>query len=143
MPEWLPHREPLSATLTRTIGIAVVAGGVVALATGHIARWPLFAVLMFWPSFGGHWIDLFFLNVVRSRLPSGRAVQQIARIAVWFVGGVVLLLGIQLTLRLLTQPPSQAWLTWVVAGGIFVAIEFVAHIGLSLRGKPSFYNGLG
>jgi hypothetical protein len=35
------------------------------------------------------------------------------------------------------------WLTWVGAGAAFVAIELVAHAGLHVRGRPSFYNGLG
>jgi hypothetical protein len=34
------------------------------------------------------------------------------------------------------------WLTWAVAGSAFVALEFIAHAGLRLRGRPSFYNGL-
>jgi hypothetical protein len=98
---------------------------------------------MLWPSFGGHWIDLLFLNVLRPRLPRARLVQTTARFAVWFLGGVVLALGLRLTAATLLGRVPLLWLTWVVAGVGFVAIELVAHVALQLRGRPSFYNGLG
>jgi fatty acid desaturase len=65
------------------------------------------------------------------------------RIAVWFVGGMLLALGARSTAALLLEHQSLAWLTWAMAGTVFVAIELVAHGVLHLRGRPSFYNGLG
>ena len=38
------------------------------------------------------------------------------------------------------RPP---WATWWVAGFAFIGIELVAHLGLQLRGRPSFFNGRG
>ena len=143
MADWRPYREPLRVTLTRTISIAIVAGAVVALRSGGIRRWPLLSLLMLWPAFGGHWIDLAFLNWLRPRLPASRLIQVVARIAVWFVGGMALALGARLTATLLLEHRSLAWLTWATAGTVFVAIELVAHGALQLRGRPSFYNGLG
>jgi hypothetical protein len=36
------------------------------------------------------------------------------------------------------------WPAWWWLGGIaFIGIELVAHLVLQLRGRPSFYNGLG
>ena len=61
----------------------------------------------------------------------------------WFVGGMVLALGARLTGMLLLEHQSLAWLTSATAGTVFVAIELVAHGALHLRGRPSFYNGLG
>jgi fatty acid desaturase len=98
---------------------------------------------MLWPAFGGHWIDLAFLNWLRPRLPKSRPIQVVARITIWFVGGMVLALGVRLTAMLLSEDQPLAWLTWATAGTAFVAIELVAHAGLHLRGRPSFYNGLG
>src|SRR6185369_16862966 len=80
MADWQPYREPLRVTLTRTIGIAIVAGAIASSWLGGIRRWPILVVLMLWPAFGGHWVDLLFLNWLRPRLPSGRAVQVAARI---------------------------------------------------------------
>jgi len=143
MADWRPYREPLRVTLTRTISIAIVAGAVVASRSGGVRRWPLLSLLMLWPAFGGHWIDLAFLNWLRPTLPASRLVQVSARIAVWFVGGMVLALGARLTATLLAEHQPLAWLTWATAGTVFVAIELVAHAALQLRGRPSFYNGLG
>ena len=143
MADWRPYREPLRVTLTRTVSIAIVAGAVVASRSGGVRRWPLLSLLMLWPAFGGHWIDLAFLNWLRPRLRESRRIQVVARIAVWFVGGMALALGARLTATLLLEHRSLAWLTWATAGTVFVAIELVAHGALHLRGRPSFYNGLG
>ena len=140
---WQPYREPIRVTLTRTIGIAVVAGAVVAVSSGRFHLWPEISLVILWPSFGGHWIDLLFLNGLRPHLPPGRAVQRLARLAMWFAGGIVILAGAQLTARMLPERPRLDWLTWSIAGAVFVAIELTAHAVLYLRGRPSFYDGLG
>ena len=141
MTDWQPYREPLRATLTRTVGIAIVAGGVAALLTGRIRRWPELSLVMLWPSFGGHWIDLLFLNGIRPHLPSTPVVQRLARIAVWFAGGVVLAVGARLTAKLLLEWFRLSWLTWATAGALFIGVELVAHAALHLRSRPNFYDG--
>lgn len=143
MNDWQPYREPLRVTLTRTITIALLAGALAAPWLGGIRRWPSISLLMLWPSFGGHWIDLLFLNVLRPHLPHARAAQFIARLAIWFLGGIVLALGLRLTATLLLAHARLLSLTWVTAGVGFVVIELVAHAALQARGRPSFYNGLG
>jgi hypothetical protein len=140
---WQPYREPLRVTLIRTLSIALIAGALVSLGAGGLKRWPVLSLLILWPSFGGHWIDLLYLNGLRPRLPANRTIQCIARLAVWFGGGILLAVGVQLTLRLLVGRGPLVWLTWAIAGALFVAIELVAHAALHLRGRPSFYNGLG
>jgi hypothetical protein len=86
--QWQPYREPLRVTVLRTITIALVAGVLVARfwGNGHL-RWPVATLVMLWPSFGGHWVELWFLNWLRPRLSSARVVQVAARVGVWFVGG--------------------------------------------------------
>ena len=141
MSDWQPYREPFRATLTRTIGIAIVAGGIAAMLSGGIKRWPVLSLVMLWPSFGGHWIDLFFLNGIRPHLPTTPVVQRIARLAVWFAGGILLAAGARFTTRLLLERPRLGWLTWAIAGALFVGVELVAHAALHLRSRPSFYDG--
>jgi hypothetical protein len=46
--------EPLRVTLTRTVGIALIAGAALASQWGGLPRWPLTSLLMLWPSLGGH-----------------------------------------------------------------------------------------
>jgi len=143
MADWQPYREPLRVTLTRTFSIAVLAATVAAPWLGGFRRWPVLVVLMLWPSFGGHWVDLFFLNWLRPRLPVARSIQRVARIALWFAAGIVLAFGARMTGNLLLARPPMAWLPWAIAGTAFVAIELVAHAALHVRGRASFYNGLG
>src|SRR5437588_10154872 len=90
---WQPYREPLRTTLLRNTTIALIAGAVMSTRWGGISRWPIATLLALWPSLGGHFVELFFLNYLRPRLPVPRPVQVAARIAVCFVGGIVLALG--------------------------------------------------
>ena len=140
---WQPYREPLRTTLLRTVTIALIAGAVLARARGGMGRWPMFTILMLWPAFGGHWVDLWFLNWLRPRLDDARVVHIAARLGVWFVGGMLLALGMYLTARTLAHLRPVAWPSWWLAGLGFVGVELVAHLGLQLRGRPSFYNGRG
>ena len=145
MTEWQPFREPLRRTLTRTVGIAVVAGAVLAWSRGGLSQWPAASAVMLWPSFGGHWLELWFLNWLRPRLAGRRAVQVAARLAVWFVGGVVLAVGMWVTAAAVPglRPPRTAWWLVGLAGLAFVGVEMAAHVGLQLRGRPSLLNGRG
>ena len=92
-----PYREPLRTTILRTGMIAIVVGAVLASIWGGLARWPLFTLLALWVSFGGHWVEVWFLNWPRPRLSMARGVQVAARIGVWFVGGFVLAVGMGLS----------------------------------------------
>jgi len=140
---WQPHREPLAATLIRNGLIALIVGAVLAQRWGGLAHWPMAALLVLWPSLGGHWVEVWFLNWLRPRLPSTRAVQVCARIGVWFVGGIVLATGMSLTATVLAGFRPAQWPAWWLAGLGFIVIELVAHLVLQLRGQPSFYNGRG
>jgi hypothetical protein len=139
---WQPHREPLRTTLLRTAIIALVAGGVFALRSGGRIRWPLATLLFLWLSFGGHWVELWYLNWLRPRISVARYVQIMARVGTWFVGGTVLALGMALTARALGFRPAR-WPAWWLGGIAFIVLELVVHLALQLRGRPSFYNGRG
>ena len=140
---WQPFRETLRTTLTRTIGIAVIVGAVVALLSGGRVRWAVATLLFLWPSFGGHWVELWYLNWLRPRLSAARPVQIVARVAVWFVGGVALAFGMALTAKALSGFRPVRWPAWWVGGCAFIVLELVAQLVLHMRGRPSFYNGRG
>jgi hypothetical protein len=129
--------------MLRTGVIAIVVGAVLARFWGGLARWPLATVLVLWPSLGGHWVEIWFLNRLRPRLSIARASQVAARVGVWFVGGTGLAIGMGLTAMALAGLRPAHWPPWWVGGLSFIGIELVAHLVLQLRGRPSFYNGRG
>jgi hypothetical protein len=92
-----PYREPVRTTLLRTGLIAIAIGAALTLPRGDIVRWPAAVLIALWPALGGHFVELLFLNVLRPSLPATRGVQVAARLLVWFVGGVVLALGMYVT----------------------------------------------
>ena len=140
---WQPFREPLRATLTRTIGIALVGGAVLSRRWGGLAWWPLASVVVLWPSLGGHMLEIWFLNWLRPRLPHARGVQIAARLTTWFLGGVLLWFAMQLTVAITTGAPLAPRAAWWMGGVAFIGIELVAQLTLQLRGRPSFYDGRG
>jgi hypothetical protein len=140
---WQPYREPLRVTVVRTGVIALVIGAVLAWRWGGMARWPMATLLLLWPSFGGHWVEIWFLNRLRPRLPVARAVQVGARVGVWFVGGIILAVGMRLTAMALGGLRPVRWPAWWIGGLGFIGIELAVHLVLQLRGRPNFYNGRG
>ena len=134
-----PYREPLRTTILRTGTIAIVVGAVIARFWGGLARWPLATLLVLWFSFGGHWVEVWYLNWLRPRLPTARAMQIAARIATWFVGGVLLAACMSLTTMALAGFRLR-W-HWWLGGLAFIGLELLVHLFLQLRGRPGFYNG--
>jgi hypothetical protein len=139
--DWQPYDEPLRVTLLRTVTLAAVAGAIASRWWGGWPRWPILTMLMLWPSFGGHWIELWFLNWLRPRLSSARGVQVAARVGVWFAGGALIALAMRLTAAVITGMRPGALPAWWLGGLAFIAIELIAHLGLVARGRPNFYGG--
>ena len=143
MPSFQPFREPARTTLSRTGTIAIVVGGVIARFSGGLARWPFLTLLVLWPSLGGHWVEIWFLNWLRPRLPVARAIQVGGRVAVWFVGGMALMLGMELAATLLDRSRPTHWPALWLGGLAFIGVELLAHLALRLRRRPNFYDGRG
>ena len=145
MSRWQPFREPARVTILRTGLIAIVGGGVIA----RFSRvpWPFLTLLVLWPSLGGHWVEVWFLNWLRPRLPATRDMQVAARVLVWFVGGVGLMICRGLTATALDSSGRMRWPArwpaWWLGGLTFIGVELLAHLVLKLRGRPNFYDGRG
>ena len=138
-----PYKEPLRNTLVRTGAIALVVGAVLSLPYTGLSHWSIATLLALWPSLGGHWVELWFLNYLRPRLPVAPAVQVGVRLGLWFVGGIGLALGMRMTAMALAGSQRTDWPAWWLAGLAFIGIELAAHLALQLRGRPSFYNRRG
>jgi hypothetical protein len=133
-------QEPLRVTLLRNGLIGLVVGLVVARVQRQPASWAAWTAFALWFSFGGHWVELFFLNWVRPRLNSARGAQIAGRMVIWLVGGTVLMVGARITV-LFFSPSMRLPPSWL-GGPVLVCVELLAHALLQLRGRPNFYNGL-
>lgn len=133
--------------MLRTGSIAIVVGAVLARLrggpAGWLITWATATLPVLWPAFGGHWVEVWFLNRLRPRLPAARGVQAAARIGVWFAGGTGLAIGMGLTAMASARFRPSHWPAWWLGGFAFIGIELAAHLALQLRGRASFYNGRG
>ena len=127
----------------RTVTIALVAGTVVSLSSHGGVAWPLAVLVMLWPSLGGHFVELWYLNWLRPRLGAARGTHMAARVGAWFAGGALFVLCMTLTTRALAGGGAAQWPAWWIGGLGFIGIELVVHLGLLARRQPCFYDGRG
>jgi hypothetical protein len=139
---WSRMDEPFRLTLARNVAICVVVGVLVSLLRHDFRLFLPVAVLALWPSLGGHFIELAFLNVLRPRISQGRLTQAVVRMLVWAASGVLLYLCMAATARLLAIEilPLDLWWCGCV---LFIGIEIAVHAVLAIRGLSSFYDGRG
>ncbi|PYO37627.1 MAG: hypothetical protein DMD37_07635 [Gemmatimonadetes bacterium] len=138
---WQSYQEPLRVTLVRTGLVGLLVGLIAARVQGQRASWPQWTAFALWFSFGGHWVELFFLNWCRPRLGPARRAQITGRLLTWLVGGTLLMIGARITAlslsaQALRLPP------WWLGGPVFLVLELLVHALPQLRGQPNFYNGL-
>ena len=137
---WPPHSEPFTSALRRTTLIALAVALVASLARQQFLVAPRVWLLAMWFSLGGHYVELFFLNRVRPRLPFARAAQVGGRVVTWFLGGALLSLGMAVTWALLTGGQLRFHLWWLGGLGL-IGVELMVHAVLRARDIPNFYDG--
>jgi hypothetical protein len=148
-----PHRESLTATVTRTFAIAIVLafmGNLIHFrhlpkTSGEWHRWLTLVVFVAWFSFGGHWVELAYLNGIRPKIAHWSDISlSFVRLTVWLIGGTILLLGAIMSRDLILNSEfpgySNIFPAVLYGGPVFCAIELVVHVLLFHRGKPSFFN---
>ncbi len=151
-----PYRETMTATLMRTVGIALVIASIMTLLRLHHLpansrqwfAWLALAMATGWITLGGHFVELAYLNALRPRIAQwSDAMLVLVRIGVWFVGGTILFIAAAVTQNLLVsgEMPATSQLAKALQWGgvIFVLVELVPHAFLQLTGRPSFWNGRG
>jgi hypothetical protein len=135
--------EPFRTTLARTVAIAAAIGAILAWRWGGINRWPAATLIALWPSLGGHYVELFYLNALRPLLPDSRPLRTAARLALWFGAGILFAQAMAQTASALAGFRPVHPIAWWIAGLAFIGIELIAHAFLQSRGRPSFYDGRG
>jgi hypothetical protein len=139
---WPRIEEPFHRTLARNAAIAIVVAGIVALVRHDLRAFLPVAALALWPSLGGHYVELAFVNQMRTRISRGWFIQTVARVVVWFAGGVLLYLCMVVTAYIFPIKPLPLRLWWC-GGFLFIGVELVVHAFLTFRGEASVYDGHG
>jgi hypothetical protein len=139
---WAREKELILRTLRRNIAISVVVGVVIAVARHAPFMAVPGTVLALWPSLGGHFVEIAFLDGVRHRLPRDRLVQASARVIWWIAGGTFLGAALIATAHALPIAPPQ-WRWWWSGAPAFIGLELVVHSVLALRSRPNVYRGDG
>ena len=114
----------------------------------NLRWWFALVAAVAWISFGGHWVELIYLNGLRPRIATrSDGVLALVRVCAWLAGGAILCIGAVTTFSLLiggVLPQATSIVRAALFGGpLFVAIELIAHTALGLRGRDSFWNGRG
>jgi hypothetical protein len=139
---WTPVKEPFASALARNLTIASLAGVGFALARRAPFLAPPLTLLALWPSLGGHFVELAFLNGLRPRLPRARLAQAPARLLWWLAGGA-LLGGAMIATAQVLPLAAPPWRWWWLGGPAFAALELAVHAARGLLGRPNFYRGDG
>ena len=133
--------EPWQRTAIRTGGLTLVVALVAAVARRNLGAGVIALLIAPWFAVGGHFVELFYLNILRPRLVAASVPLLAARLAFWFVGGVVLYFAALASVRLVVpRPPAFPW--WGAGLG-FIGIELLVHAGLRSRGQSNAYDGRG
>jgi energy-coupling factor transporter transmembrane protein EcfT len=140
---WPPFHERFRTTVARNTTLAIVIGGVVAWRAGRLALWPVAACAALWLTCGGHYLEVWYLDWLRPRLAPSPAVHAAARMLTWFLGGILLGMGVAATMRLFSLTHAMRRPPWWMFGVILIVAELIVHATLALRRRPSFYDGAG
>lgn len=98
-------------------------------------------LMVFCIVYGGHWLELLYINQVKFLLPLKRGVFYFTRIIFWFLSSLPLFILANWVGNSLTNYSLHLGKWW--AFGIFyVGLELFMHTVMHLRWKKSFYNGV-
>ena len=92
-------------------------------------------------TFGGHWIELFFINYIKFLLPKKLYVMYGARIIFWYASALLLFFASQCVHNSLTGKNESAGNLWIF-GFIYILIEMIMHGIIHVQIKKSFWNGV-
>lgn len=141
--EFVRFEEPLRETFTRTFLIAALVATVAGFSTGSGRIWAATFSGALWFSFVGHWVELLWLESVRTRIKRERFVQFSARISYWFAWGIPL--GwLSISTANFVDPTRSRRFDPISSGLSLVVVELTVHaLFLAIRRRPSVYDGRG
>lgn len=107
----------------------------------NIAAFATIWTAVFCIVFGGHWLELLFINHIKFVLPKNMLFLYFVRICYWFLSAVLLFAVATLANNLLSQRAGYLG-GWWIFGLIYIGIQLVMYAIMHIRFKKSFYNGV-
>ncbi|QEC75041.1 hypothetical protein [Mucilaginibacter ginsenosidivorax] len=131
-------------TIITTTIIAAILYWVHVFPSGGKSKLVLFEMIwsvVFCIVFGGHWLELLFINGVKFSLPKNIISLYLIRIVYWFVCAVPLFFAANLITGLFSPKTVQMGRWWMF-GFFYIGIQLLMHAIMQVRFKKSFYNGV-
>ena len=91
--------------------------------------------------FGGHWLEIFFINFLKNYLPKNLFVLYPVRIAYWYISAIPLYFLYHYVSNFLTGKNYEIGNWWMI-GITYIFIEMVMYGILFLLMRKSFWNGV-
>ena len=90
--------------------------------------------------FGGHWLELLFINHIKFVLPKNLLFLYFVRICYWFLCSIPLFALATLVNNLLSHRTGRLG-DWWTFGFPYIGIQLLMYAIMHMRLKKSFYNG--
>ena len=142
------NTEPIIQTLIRTVLtstiIAVIINWLNIFPSGEKNKLILFEMIWlvaFCIVFGGHWLELVFINHIKFSLPKNILLLYFIRIGYWFLCSIPLFFMADLAASSFTNKTVHLGQWWAF-GFFYIGIQLLMHAIMHIRFKKSFYNGV-
>ena len=142
------NTESFIQTIMRTIITATIIASILTLFgiipyTGNskLAAFGIMWLAVYCIVFGGHWLELFFINYVKFIIPGNILLLYSVRIFYWFFSAIPLFALANLAINL-TSEKTMLMGKWWTLGLIYIGIQLIINAIMQLRMKKSFYNGV-
>ena len=107
----------------------------------NLAVFGIIWCVIFCIYFGGHWLELFFVNKIKFVLPKDIFVLYSVRIFYWFLCSIPLFALATLVNNFLSQGTRHLG-EWWQFGLLYIGIQLAMYAIMQIRFKKSFYNGV-
>ena len=91
--------------------------------------------------FGGHWLELLFINYIKFELPQNIFVLYVSRVIYWFLSSIPLFIIANFIIGIFLHKNRNPN-SWWAFGLLYIGIELFMQLITHLRFKKSFYNGV-
>lgn len=142
------NTEPFVQTVIRTILtttiITVILSWLHIFPSGDKSKLTLFEMIwliVFSIVFGGHWLELMFINQIKFALSKNIVLLYFIRIGYWFLCSIPLFFIANLINDLFSHKTGHLGHWWTF-GFFYIGIQLLMHAIMHMRFKKSFYNGV-